>query len=173
MNYYTLNNYLFLYEILEPTVEYEIDKKAYVDVTYEWILSATPNSHKVLDAKYFKDSNGIKYYVDGKNVVLDYSLKEYEVALWLEKTFGGKIYMNPRINNPKGIETCDYLWKNERWDLKTLSEKAMSETRAVDNAIKTAKNQTDNIVLDITETKLPKDNVIKQVHKLYDTKGRG
>ena len=45
--------------------------KNYDDVTTFWVISATPNSHDVLDLPYFM-YDGIKYKVDNKNVVLDY-----------------------------------------------------------------------------------------------------
>lgn len=85
------------------------EKINYIDVTDEWICNATPFSHEVKDQNYF-EHNCIKYYVDSKNVVLDYSKKEKEVALWLEETFRGEIYMLPRINKPDGIKTAGYLW---------------------------------------------------------------
>ena len=94
------------------------------------------------------------------------------MAEWIAQNFGGKIYINPRINITMGIATADYIWNNELWDLKTMSENAISKTRAVDNIIKTAKKQTTNIILDITKTKLSNDNIIKQVKKIYNTKGR-
>lgn len=90
----------------------------YSDVTTNWIEKAKPNSHKVLDRHYFEYKN-VRYVVDNKNVVLDYSNEEKRIARWLENTFGGELYMLPRINSPKGIKTADYLFRNEYWDLKT------------------------------------------------------
>ncbi len=91
-----------------------------IDVTKEWLENATPNSHVVRDMLYF-EYKGEKYFVDNKNVVLDYSKEEREVALWLENKFGGEIFMLPRINKPDGIMTADYLWNNEYWDLKKIT----------------------------------------------------
>ncbi|MDD6277980.1 MAG: hypothetical protein PUA55_05370 [Mycoplasma sp.] len=53
------------------------------NITKSFIRKSTPNSHEVKDAK------GNKYYVDGKNVVIDYSVSEKNVANWLKETFGG------------------------------------------------------------------------------------
>lgn len=47
----------------------------YQDITEEWLKKATPNSHKVKSRNYFETRNRIKYFVDNKNVVLDYSKK--------------------------------------------------------------------------------------------------
>ena len=54
----------------------------YIDVTDEWLKNARPNSHKVREMNYF-EINGVKHYVDGKNIILDYSKEEKECALWL------------------------------------------------------------------------------------------
>lgn len=70
-------------------------------------------------AKYYEYEDK-KYYPDGKNVIFDFSQKEYEIAVWLSKTFNESVIINPRINNPEGIKTSDYIFKNERWDLKTI-----------------------------------------------------
>ena len=149
----------------------KIVKSDFTDVTQEWLDKATPNSHKVLDRNYF-EYEGVKYKVDGKKVVLDYTKKEKETAEWLENTFGGKIYMNPRVNSPDGIPTADYLFRNEYWDLKEITEKATSKFRAVDNVIKNSKNQTENIILDISSNKIGQEIIINQVKKIYSTKGR-
>ena len=40
-------------------------------------------------------------------MVFDFSEKEYEIAVWLSKTFNENVYINPRINYPEGIKTSD------------------------------------------------------------------
>ena len=57
---------------------------SYNDVTTEWLKNTNPNSHKVLDAKYFVFKKN-KYIVDGINVILDYSKKEKEGILVANK----------------------------------------------------------------------------------------
>lgn len=133
----------------------------YIDVTDEWINSATPNSHTVEDLSYWI-IDGIKYCVDGKSIVLDYSENEKECAEWLENTFGGEIYMCPRVNYPKNIETADYLWNNELWDKKGMSN-STSIKRAFDNAIKNHQEQAHNFIVDLTDSNLSNEIVIEQV----------
>ena len=98
--------------VFEDSEIYNLSSKKYIDVTKEWLDEATPNDGIVTEASFYSNDKN-KYYVDGKNVVLDYSKQELEVAKWLLDTFGGNIYMLPRINNPSGIKTADYLWNNE------------------------------------------------------------
>ena len=61
--------------------------KSYIYITKDYINTDTPNTHKVKDEK-----DGIKYFVDGKNIVLNYSQKEYEVALWPEPIFRNGVH---------------------------------------------------------------------------------
>ena len=143
------------------------EKERYVDVTKEWLKNANPNSHEVLDS-YFYVSNNMIYIVDGsKKVVLDYSLKELEVANWIENTFGGEIYMNPRVNIPKRVKTADYWWNGEYWDLKELKT-AVSKKRAVDNLIKNCRGQSHNFIIDITESDMLSQDIIVQIKKIFD-----
>ena len=138
----------------------------YIDITKELIEKATPNSHKVLDS-YFYISKDKIYIVDGsKNVVLDYSLKELEVANWIENTFGGEIYMKPRVNSPNNIKTADYWWNGEYWDLKELKD-SKSLMRAIDNAIKKCEKQSHNFIIDITDCKIPIHYIIKQAENIF------
>lgn len=143
-----------------------------MDITDETLKNATPNIGKVINRKYFVDKNGTKYIVDGKNVEFNPSEEEIRMANWLKETFGGNIYLNPKVNYPENVATSDYLWNNEFWDLKVIGKKAISETRAVDNVIKKAKRQTNNFVLDITNNKLKRNIIENQVKKIYSTKGR-
>lgn len=141
------------------------EKLNYKDITNEWINNRK-NYKSVKDATYF-EHDGIKYYVDGKRVVLDYSEKEKEVALWLVNTFGGEIYMLPRINKPDGIMTADYLFKNEYWDLKSING---SGKRVIEDAIKMKKRQSNNFILDITNSKIQRDVLFRQLNKIYYSK---
>ncbi len=140
--------------------------KNYDDVTFFWVISATPNSHDVLDLSYFMH-DGIKYKVDNKNVVLDYSLKELEVANWLENTFGGEIYMLPRINKPDGIQTADYLFRGEYWDLKEI---VGCGKRVFEDSIKDKRKQSHNFIFEISQSCLEINNILFQVGKIFSSK---
>ena len=146
-------------------------KLNYKDVTMQWLKNSCSNSHEVKIRDYY-EYDSVKYFVDGKKVVLDYSLNEKKVADWLENILGGELYLLPRINEPKGIRTSDYLYNDEYWDLKKMSCNAISKKRAVDNIIKNSKFQTENIILDISDSILSEKLILKQVKKLYTTSGR-
>ena len=99
--------------------------------------------------------------------MLDYSTKEKEVAEWLEKTFGGKIYLLPRINKPEGIKTADFLFRNEKWDLKEIHGRGK---RIIEDTVKNKKQQAHNFIFDISKTDIKKEDLFKQFEKLYTSK---
>ena len=138
---------------------------AYRELSNKCIKNYNLKNHKVIEAKYI-EKDGVKYYVDGKNVVLDYSKKELEVANWLVNTFGGKIYMLPRVNYPKNIKTADYLWNDEFWDLKEIKGNSQ---KILDNTIKRNKSQSKNFIIDITNSKLYFCEIIYQINIIYNS----
>lgn len=151
-----------------PNYKEKSIKPSFKDITQKWIDNAKPNSHIVKDKNYF-EYNNVKYKVDGKKVVLDYSDKEKEVAEWLENTFGGEIYMIPRINNPKNIETPDYIFKKEYWDLKQITGNGK---HTLDSAIKKKKNQSKNFIFDISLSEMSVEESEKQINKIMSSKDR-
>lgn len=140
------------------------DREFYTDVTEKWRETATPNSHVVQDLQGYT-ANGVTYKVDGHNVVLDYSSHEKEIAELIEKEFGGEMYMVPRVNNPQGVSTPDYLFRGVGYDLKTLGESAGTNT--LFNRVKKAKWQAQNFIIDVTNAKLDEDAILAQVKKVF------
>lgn len=102
--------------------------------------------------------------MDGKNVVRDYSEHEKNIAIWLENTFGGEIYMIPRVNIPEGISTPDYIWSNEKWDLKSISGNSV---QTIYHSIRKSSRQSHNFILEIINNKLSLKKAIEQVNELY------
>lgn len=158
-------------EISRPTVHKAVRSTAqdtqqatYTDVTQQWRDSATPNSHVVEDAQEIT-IDGATYTVDGHNVVLDYSPHEKEIAELLEKEFGGELKMMPRVNNPQGVSTPDYLFRGEGYDLKTIG-KTVGKNPLV-NRVKKAKGQSNNFVFDISNSELAHEKMIEQIEKLF------
>lgn len=143
----------------------KLETKNYIDVTEEWLENVTPNSHVVKEQLYFKHKNK-KYLVDNKNVVLDYSQKELKIAWWLENTFGGEIFMLPRINKPDGIKTADYLWNGEYWDYKQING---SGQRTIEDLLKKKEQQAHYFILEKGFTKLSDYEIVKQIKKLFSS----
>lgn len=140
------------------------DAANFEDVTQERYTGATPNSHVVSDlARY--TVNGVTYEVDGHNVVLDHTAHEKEIAELLEKEFGGELYMVPRVNNPQGVSTPDYIFRGKGYDLKTLGADAGNNT--LFNRIKKAKRQANCFVVDLTATRLDDEVIDNQIELIF------
>lgn len=139
----------------------------YDDVTREWFAHATPNSHKVRDVHGFVQDGEI-YTLDGKNVKLDYDAHEKEIAELLESKLGGDIRMMPKVEYPQGIETPDYLFRGERFDLKTLEEG--TSKNAVYNRLNESQNQADNFILDISNSPLGVEELIRQSKAIFTSR---
>lgn len=134
-----------------------------MDTTNDWKAQATPNSHQIIDLNTYT-VNGIDYKVDGKQVVLDYAAKEKEIAELLEKELGGEIAMVPRVLNPKGVSTPDYIFRGEAFDLKELTG---TSSNLIYNAISKKKKQASNFILDISTCPLSETEILRQVEGIY------
>ena len=141
----------------------KLTTNSYIDITKNLIGNANPNSYEILDAKYFVFKEK-KYKVDGKNVVIDYSKKEKEVAEWLESTFGGELYMLPRINFPEGIQTADYLFRGEYWDLKEINGNGKN---VFFHAVEKHEKQSHNFIFDVSNSTLTDLEIDDRINSLY------
>ena len=144
------------YELKEDTKELP-----YTSVKAEWLKNY--KEPKVREAKYW-EYNGTKYFVDGKNVVLDYSVKEKEIAELIANKFGLEVQLNPKIHNPKNISCPDYLLNGIAYDLKEITSKGKNN---IDTAIKSGKKQAKSFVLDYTKSGLSREDIDKRLNRLY------
>lgn len=85
---------------------------------------------------------------------------------WLENTFGGEIYLLPRVNKPDGIKTADYLWNDEYWDFKQING---SGIRTIEDLLKRKEEQAHNFILEKSLTKLSDDEVLMQIEKIFSS----
>lgn len=137
----------------------------YADVTAQWKETATPGSHTVQDLHEYT-VKGVTYKVDGHNVVLDYSPHEKEIAELLEREFGGEIYMVPRVNDPQGVSTPDYLFRGSRFDLKSLKSGGKN---VFYNVVAKKSAQADNFIFDLTDCPLNDKEITRQTELLFSS----
>lgn len=134
-----------------------------LDVTEKWMEEASPNSHEVVDLSEYT-LNGTTYKVDGKHVLLDYSDKEKQIAQLLKRELGGEIFMVPRVLDPPGISTPDYIFRGEAFDLKELSG---TSKNLIYNVVSKKKRQAGNFILEITQCPLDESELYKQADDIY------
>lgn len=135
-----------------------------VDVTRNWMNNAVPNSHKLKIAKAII-LNGKLYVVDGRNVKLEYSCHEEDIAELIEETFGGELYLLPKIQGKyKGVQTADYLFRGEKYDLKDIRKQ---NADAVFNAIHGKRKQAENFVICFNEDEIDKSEILRQCEGIF------
>ena len=140
--------------------------KSYADVTDQLKVESVQEPHLVEDmAKY--TVNDTTYKVDGRNVKLDYSPKEKAIAELLVKELGGEIKMVPRVLNPQGVSTPDYIFNGEAYDLKELSG---TSKNLVYNALSKKGRQASNFVLDVSNCPLDVKEIARQIDYVYWSK---
>ena len=77
--------------------------------------------------------------------------------------------MLPRINIPEGIQTADYLFRGEKWDLKEIKSTGKN---VLDNRVNGLKKQSNNFIFDISNTSISIKEIKNQINKLYESPNR-
>lgn len=142
------------------------NKLKYEDITNN-VLTKTRKEYELQEQQYFIDEKGNKYIVDDKYVVLKPTEREKEVANMLGQLYGGTIKIIPRVNEPSGIKTPDYMVRNKKYDLKQIKG---SGKYVIQGNIKDKQKQADNFIIDITKSELNEEEAIKQIQSIYNSK---
>jgi len=138
----------------------------YIDIT-EQELKYFGQKYKIIEQQYFVDGNGNKHEIDGRHVVLNPSKMEKKVAELMGKLYGGEIRIVPRINEPEGIKTPDYIINGESFDLKEIHGHSVN---TLYNAITRQRKQSSNFIFDISSTELSQEESIRQIKDIYKSK---
>lgn len=136
-----------------------------IDTTNLWLENKIAGGG-VIDQLFAKIGNK-KYKVNGKTIALDYSKAELEIAKLLQNSFGGVVEMLPKVYWPQGIRTPDYIINGLKFDLK---QPTGGGKNTIFNNLKAAKGQANNIVLDISNCKLSKEDCINSIKTCYGSK---
>ena len=136
----------------------------YNDITNQFNLT---KQYEVKEKQYYKAEDGTKYNADGKHVILSPTTREKEVAEILGKVYGGQVNIIPRVNEPANIKTPDYIINNERFDLKEITG---SGKYVIEGNIRKKKNQANNFIIDVTNTKMDIKEIERQIESIYISK---
>lgn len=140
------------------------EKLNYQDITNQY---NTKRYYQIKKQKYFISKDGVRYNVDGKHVVLKPSQREIEVAELLGKVIGGKVNIIPRINQPFGIKTPDYIINGEKFDLKQITGNGKY---VIEGNLRKKKKQSNNFIIDLTNTEIDFEEVERQISSIYISK---
>lgn len=77
--------------------------------------------------------------------------------------------MLPQVDIPEGIQTADYLFRGEKWDLKEIKSTGKN---VLDNRVNGLKRQSNNFIFDISNASLFIKDLNSQVGKLYELPNR-
>ena len=133
-----------------------------LDVTQEWKAEKKkPGGVKEL---FEYNANGEKHKVDGKRVLLDYSIHEKNIAELIAKETGRKVEMVPRITFPQGIQTPDYLIDGACYDLKTPLGNGKNTLYGM---VKSKKRQANNFVICADKTEMTVDELRRQIEDIF------
>ncbi len=113
----------------------------------------------------FIDDYGVYHPIKGeeKIKVPSENSEEFKMAVWIKENFGGRIDMVPTIETLKGAkkvsktQTPDYIWNNEKWDLKGIDGNSKN---TIGHIFSKYKEQTDNIILFSRKTKIKEEKLI-------------
>lgn len=134
------------------------------DATEDWFRNASPNSQIIEELKEYT-VNGVTYKIDGVNVKQNNSERELQVAELLRSTFGGDIKLVPEINGKYlEVQTPDYIYNGERYDLKELTGKSKD---AIRNAIHKKGKQAENFIIDVTNNMLSMEEINRQAEAVF------
>ena len=138
----------------------------YEDIT-EQFKEQVNKKCTVIEQQYYTDSNGVRYNVDNKYVVYEHTEREKQVANILGGFYGGQVKIIPKVNNPLNIKTPDYIINGEKFDLKQITGEGKY---VIEGNLRKKKEQSQNFVIDITNSKIKIVEVERQIKSIYISK---
>ena len=143
------------------------NEESCVDVIDVWKKHRI-SGNSVSDAEYcFID--GIRRYVDNKNIVIKHDEAEIASAKLLVKTFGGKVVMMPEVYEPKNRRMPDYNFNGVPIDRKGPTG---SGKNTIDNQVRAVKGQANSILIDVSKCELSEEQLYEQIKAVFSSKHR-
>ena len=140
--------------------------KAYFEATDYWKNKEKEFPVRVIEKKKTIEYEGIKYDVDGKDVLYDEDKDAKRVLEWFKKRYGGTIQRFPRIIRPKFIKTPDLFINGEKADVKRIDKEEGSKD-AIYNAVHRKERQAHFFIIDTSKSLYDKEEWKTQARKLF------
>lgn len=145
------------------------ESKNYKDITKSWLKEKNNELGKCTNKYYFIDQKyKAIHIVDGKNVILDHSKSEEEIARFYAKTKNINVKMLPRIINPKGIKVADFIEETSgiTWEIKEPISNTIGTT--IHNQFKNQKEKAHNFIIDMHLSNMKIKTAIEEIGKEYE-----
>ena len=140
-------------------------KNKYNDITDKWIEKTKVGSYVECESITI---NGMTYKVGDNGVVLDLNNRtsEVEIAKVLAEKYGKEVVILPEISGKNAnIKTADLMVNGKPVEIKTINA---SGPNTIKNAIKHAKGQANDIIINIGDTKLTTDEIIETIQRQFN-----
>ncbi len=141
------------------------DSIKYTDVTKEWIEESKEGYFIVCDGVII---DGNKYLVDDNGVYIHEKLRpdDINIAENLFLKYGKQVILLPEISGGyKNIKMADLIVNGKLTEIKTINA---SGPNTVKNAIKRAKGQANNLILNVGTTLLTINEIITTIQKQFN-----
>ena len=141
--------------------------KGYIDITNSWLSTICKGEYKELKKGDYFYYNNVLYFIDEKNVTTNGMEEEKRFAKVLNKLYGIKITVLPRIEIPERIKTPDYYINgNEKLDLKTIKGESR---RTFKNSIQKQKDKSNAYIFNVINEKLSNQLIDERIGKLFES----
>lgn len=141
------------------------DNEVFKEISEEFLKSKDKKNLKV--EKLPKEKFYIMNFKDDFTLTYDYSRHEENIAEWLSKNIGGKIYLCPRVLLPEKFKSPDYIWDDEKWDLKDIYKHSKN---TITTAISSTKNQSNNIILNLIDPTYSDVDLYREMKRVFFNK---
>lgn len=141
------------------------DNEVFKEISEEFLRSKDRKNLKV--EKLPKQKFNIMNFKDDFKLLYDYSDHEEHVAEWLSKNIGGKIYLCPKVLLPEKFKSPDYIWDNEKWDLKDVYKHSKN---TITTAIGSTKNQSNNVILNLIDSTYSDVDLYREMKRVFFNK---
>lgn len=143
------------------------NRERYADITTA-VLKNAKGKGEISEASFFLHK-GERYWVNKHTVKLDHSLEEKKIAEMLAEKLGAHVVLLPRVIDPQRIRCADFAIDGVKYELKT-PKPSSNPNKSIQRALESAKDQANNVIVDIRNMQLPTSEIINQVDKAYRSK---
>ncbi len=146
------------------------DNKLTRDYNREYVSNLKDKTVSCTNQDFVIGSDGKKYIVDNKNIILDHTENEINIATWYAENNKVNVKMLPRVLNPPSIKTGDFIEETSKviWEIKEPEGNTLGTTMV--NQFKGQKEKAQHFIIDLHKTDMTSENAIEDIEKILSNK---